>query len=67
MGWSFTKDPRNAFGGVDGKEWLTGRMIREKRLRSAFINIAAIDVTVADGRGVAWKSERVQKYDRAMR
>ena len=41
-------------------------MMREKRLRDGFIDIRATDVTVPDGRGVAWKTERVRKYGLAM-
>ncbi|KAK3898445.1 P-loop containing nucleoside triphosphate hydrolase protein [Staphylotrichum tortipilum] len=56
-GWSFAEDPRNreAFGGVDGKTWLAGRVAGEARLRSEFYG--------ADG----WQMGRVYEYAEAIK
>lgn len=66
-GWSFLDDPRNTFGGVDGRTWLTERIIREKRLREAFVNVRATDPSVRGGRGVVWQAKREAQYEKAMR
>ena len=57
----------NTFRGVDGGEWLTARMVKERDLREAFVDIQAIDAVVVGGVGVVWKGNRVQKYGKAMR
>jgi len=38
-GWNFFKYNMNTFGGVDGGEWLTARMVKERGLREAFVDI----------------------------
>ncbi|KAF2835755.1 hypothetical protein M501DRAFT_917198, partial [Patellaria atrata CBS 101060] len=64
-GWNLFKDSRNTFGGVDGKEWLSGRMVREQRLRRRFINSIAKDTAAPDGYGIAWRIAQVRRYQKA--
>ena len=61
-GWSFVEDPRNgeAFGRVDGKTWLAGRVAGEARLRGEFFGAGA-------GEGPRWRMERVLEYAEATR
>jgi len=66
-GWNFFKHDMNTFGGVDGREWLTARMVKERGLREAFIDIQATDAAVVGGVGVVWKGDRVRKYGKAVR
>ena len=65
-GWNFIQDKRNTFGGVNGQTWLSNRVVVEKRLREAFVDVGATDPSVPGGRGVAWKAQAVQKYHKAM-
>ncbi|KAK4112966.1 hypothetical protein N656DRAFT_674101, partial [Canariomyces notabilis] len=60
-GWSFAEDPRNeeAFGGVDEKTWLAGRVAGEARLRGEFFKASD---------GVArWQMGRVREYSEAIK
>jgi len=66
-GWSFSKDPRNTFGGVDGESWMTGRVSRERKLREEFIDVEAMAVAMREGRGVVWRAQRAVEYEKAMR
>lgn len=66
-GWNFFQDKRNTFGGVDGKEWLAKRVIQEKRLREAFVDVEASNPSVTGGLGVAWRARAVAKYEKDMR
>ena len=65
-GWNFFQDKRNTFGGVDGKEWLARRVIQEKKVREAFVDVQATNPSVPGGLGVAWKARAVEKYEKAM-
>ena len=42
-------------------------VVEEKRLREAFIDVKAMDTTVAGGGGVVWVEKQVRKYDKAIR
>jgi superfamily II DNA helicase RecQ len=76
LGWSFLKDARNTFGGVDGEEWLSSRIVREQRLRAEFINLSRVTAanvsaaTASSSQGyrdsTIWKRKRVERYARAM-
>lgn len=66
-GWNFFQDKRNTFGGVDGKGWLARRVVQEKKLREAFVDVQATDPSVPGGLGVAWKAKAVRRYEKAMR
>lgn len=65
-GWNFLQDPRNTFGGVKGNNWLSHRVINEKKLRKAFVNYEASDLS-PEGVGVVWVAKRVQRYEKALR
>ncbi|KAI9881994.1 MAG: hypothetical protein M1823_006286, partial [Watsoniomyces obsoletus] len=65
-GWNFLQDPRNTFGGVEGGSWLSQRITKEKRLRKAFVDHKASNLT-SGGRDVVWIAKRVQQYEKAMR
>jgi superfamily II DNA helicase RecQ len=64
-GWNFLQDPRNTFGGVKGGSWLSQRMINEKRLRKAFIDYEASDLSPG-GHGLVWRAKRLQQYKKAL-
>ena len=67
VGWSFIEDPRNnALGFNDGRSWLTRRVIEEKPVREAFIDVGATNATIAGGRGVVWRGDRIRRYGQAM-
>ena len=66
-GWNFFKDKRNTFGGVEGEDWLSSRVVQERKLREAFVDVRATDTTVAGRRRVVWKANRVRTYDKAIR
>jgi len=67
VGWSFVRDPRNeALGLKGGKGWLSRRIINEKLVREAFIDVGATNTTVAGGRGVVWRGDRIRRYGQAM-
>ena len=66
-GWNFFKHDINTFRGVDGGEQLTARMVKERDLREAFVDIQAIDAAAVGGVGVVWKGDRVRKYSKAIR
>jgi hypothetical protein len=63
-GWSFVEDRRNeaAFGGVDGKTWLAGRVAGEARLQGEFFGAAE-----GAGERPRWRMERVREYGEAMK
>ena len=66
IGQNFFKYNINTFRGVDGREWLIARIVKERGLREAFINIQAIDAAVV-GRGeVVQKGNQVRKYSKAV-
>lgn len=54
--WNFFQDRRNTFRGVDRKSWLAHRVIHEKRLREAFVDVQATNPAVPEGRGVVWRT-----------
>ena len=59
-GWSFAEDSRNekAFGDIDGKTWLAGRVVGEARLRNEFFDA---------GISTRWRMERVYEYGEAIK
>ena len=67
IGQNFFKHDINTFRGIDSGEWLIARMVKERDLREAFIDIQAIDVAAVGRVGVVWKGDRVRKYSKAMR
>ena len=58
------EDRRNeaAFGGVDGKTWLAGRVASEARLQGEFFRAAE-----GAGERPRWRMERVYEYGKAMK
>jgi superfamily II DNA helicase RecQ len=66
-GWNFLQDPRNTFGGVDGAGWLSRRVVNERKLYKAFLDVDASRLSLAAGDGVTWARKRVGQYEQAMR
>ena len=65
-GWNFFKHDINTFGGMDGREQLTARIVKERDLREVFIDIQAIDAVVVGRVGVVQKGNWVRKYSKAI-
>ena len=63
-GWSFVEDRRNeaAFGSVDGKTWLAGRVANEARLRGEFFGAGE-----GVGERLLWRIERIREYGEAIK
>jgi hypothetical protein len=69
-GWSFVDDPRNraAWGEVEGRRWLGGRVAREAALRERFVEEDGgieEEEGAGEGRRVRWKSKAIDVYGRA--
>lgn len=68
VGWSFVEDGRNteAFGGVNGKDWINSRIVRVPALREEFVDMPATMAARAAGqqgpRSVVWRAERIEQY-----
>lgn len=72
VGWNFIQDGRNtdAFGGIEGKSWVSNRVAEAGRLREEFIDIPATGAARAAGQqgpsSVVWRVRRIEQYRKAL-
>jgi hypothetical protein len=56
---------------VQGKSWLSRRVVAEAKIRGRFIDAGASDpaaaIATSGKQGLAWRRKEIQKYGRVMR